>query len=1662
MTVIALSHQMLLLWGQYSPNCLKNSVIARFIMKCIQLLVLVFLISSLSAARFDMLSIDFAQPDGSSLALYVSGDEYTHRMHDAEGYTVLTDPNTGYAVYALEQGNRAVPSQYRVGSGNPAALGIKKHLLPEPDLGERLARLKAEAPENSFRASTTGTINNIVIFIRFLEQSEYTTPVSVYDTMCNSTSQESMRGYFLEDSNNQLTVNAGFCPAPVGGIVRSFQDGHNRAYFSPYNAITNPIGYDGLAEGRARMHSMFRTAVNTVGSSGTAGINVDGDNDGFVDNVIFVMQGDPDPQWASMLWPQQWYLEYLPGIYETVYINNKIVSTYNIQLSNSLVDPISLTPQGMGVLCHEFSHSIGFPDLYHYSQDDLDPVGPWELMGSQGVIPQPHFAFQKQKYGGWTGSITTITPGANPTSYTLQSINDNPFAAYRISSNLPNQFYILEYRQQSGAYGSSMPGSGLIVYRVTQYYQMGTLQFPIEGNSDGPPDEIYVYRPYGALDVDGYLGLAGLSQAQGRGSIHNYSPATPWLYSISGQSFQEGNLKITDITENGDGTISFVVHGSGLNVWTGNTDNNWNISSNWSLGTVPTANEWVDIAPTGHNYYPVVHQDAYASHITVHNGTGLSVGPAELHITNDLVSYGMLGTASQDAVCFIDGDLDFGAGSSSSFAWGGHIYLKGDLSFLGGSAVDMDDGIIEFYSTGNSLITVKSPAVIHHLRSSKPFPNGVAYSNQSTADLSVGGNLYVDDNSSFTQAYPGDLKLYGSLLAYGTGLFTMTQGTLRLMGNQASNISIPSGSAYLNNLVMSKTNPGAVTLLSNLKVNGNLQLLGGVFHNQQYNLKLAGNYLNSLGEAGFDPGIGTFTLIGNAIQTLDSEHFYRLELNKSGSYWSVPAGKVIVADYYNWTAGAYRVSGGSFSCSFLDDPGIFGNITLSSGLIDYHQSSSAFVDLRGNLTISGGVFNISGGSGIVYLAYIDAASLTMSGGILDVKSQGILVPDMFNFTENITGGTIRTVGSLIVERIDFVPTGNTLEFYGSADSVLDLMPGSSLHHVICNKTSSRDTDAPEFERDRDGNQTRITRSNTLSCARDLEINGHLTINNGIFDVNGKNINIAGNFNVPSLLKMTAGGSLNIGNNVSWNGSANVNSGSISCGGSWSFGPSSTAVLTGSSTLLYAPQGSTITNSSQQAAFGDLSINGLGEGPVFNYNTTTGSILRVNGALRVYGDNTLNLGANSSNTASCIIYSQGRINQQQGSTLEIAGYLDLSGCLDLGAGYLASHGIFSFPAGGMLIINGGYFYNDSPWIERGNYHLRGGMDIVDGNFEITGNSVYIYNHPTRIFNNAYLKFGRSFNALEAGAFQPLSGTVYLSGQYACSLGITGGNYLRDLVINKDDPYTQIDLSYPTEIKGSLSLMSGYLEGGAQSHTIIGGASISSLFHLGAGSILSMGAASTLNVNNGGYLYLDGSAMAPLVVTRAGSSGYYAFGVSSGGTLAAEYTSFEYLNSSGLYLRPGSILDPGHSLTNCSFANGIPGGVLLLVDNSQTITISGAAFPANSWGSAYNVGKMANTGSLNFIGYSGAYAGSAYELDSYNRITWDLNGIYPITFLTLYQSSDTGELILLWEYAGEYDNFKVYVSDSPEGSYSLLGTTTDNQYVVPANLTKAFFKVVVVDD
>lgn len=509
------------------------------------------------SANFKDLPTSIKQPDGSTIQCFASGDEFFNYLHDANGYTIIQGQDGWYYYAKKDLSGKIVPSTYKAGTVNPSSV----NLVPYIKISEAEYKVKSKkyldpinnpalgAPANS-KAPATGSFSNIVVYIRFADDPAFSNDRQTYIDLFTGTggATYSVQEYFTSVSYNQLTVGAEHFPICAPTTNLSFQDSHNRGYFQPYNASTNPGGYQDDTESRLREHQLLADAVNYVKTEVEANMTageVDQDSDGYVDNMSFIIYGNNDT-WSDLLWAHRWAL-----YSNTVYINGKRVWDYNLQPETQCTSHTT---------CHELFHCIGSPDLYHYTDNGVNPCWYWDLMeyGSGSMT-----AYMKEQIGGWI-TIPEITTSG---SYTLSPLAGSTNNAYKIA--LPNsttEFLVLEFRKKTGPVEVKLPSSadeGLLIYRVNTSVSIN------DGNRNGPPDMLWVYRPNGDTNNNGTPGDATFSSTQGRTSFGSSSnPAC-----LLSDDATWGGVSITNVGAVGS-TISFDVTlpSSGYNVTFNVTD----------------------------------------------------------------------------------------------------------------------------------------------------------------------------------------------------------------------------------------------------------------------------------------------------------------------------------------------------------------------------------------------------------------------------------------------------------------------------------------------------------------------------------------------------------------------------------------------------------------------------------------------------------------------------------------------------------------------------------------------------------------------------------------------------------------------------------------------------------------------------------------------------------------------------------------------------------------------------------------------------------------------------------------------------------------------------------------------------------------------------------
>lgn len=125
---------------------------------------------------------------------------------------------------------------------------------------------------------------------------------------------------------------------------------------------------------------------------------------------------------------------------------------------------------GLGVICHEFSHSLGLPDMYPTAKSaylDNQEMEYWDLMDGgeytyNGFCPTAYTAFEKEQMG-WHVDIKPLDSDA---SVTMTTSTEQGGTAYKIVNPQNDKEYLmLEYIQRKG-WNQYLFGNGLLVYHV--------------------------------------------------------------------------------------------------------------------------------------------------------------------------------------------------------------------------------------------------------------------------------------------------------------------------------------------------------------------------------------------------------------------------------------------------------------------------------------------------------------------------------------------------------------------------------------------------------------------------------------------------------------------------------------------------------------------------------------------------------------------------------------------------------------------------------------------------------------------------------------------------------------------------------------------------------------------------------------------------------------------------------------------------------------------------------------------------------------------------------------------------------------------------------------------------------------------------------------------
>lgn len=391
--------------------------------------------------------------NGTQVSVELRGDEYLSWWEGTDGtaYRATAD-DTVFEAFDLEaQKPAAAARRARTEQGRVARLARVKNSLKGAD--DKMRGLGGD------HITYKGVKKGLVVLVDFKNKKfadghdlEY------YKNVINgkdfSDEEEgyvgSVRDYFLAQSNGQFELDFDV----VGPVTMS----KNYGYY----------GNDGAYQKDEKVYEMIKEACDGIQDK----VNLkdyDWDGDGEADQVFFLYAGLGQASGGSpgTIWPHESELRYWPcGVlsYPTGKINTYACAN---ELQPETQGSSRYISAGIGTICHEFSHCLGFADMYDttggggYGMSVFDVMDQGSYNGN-GFVPCNYTAFERI-YAGWVEAIELESPA---TVKDMKSVSDygRPFIMYNYKNT--NEYFLLENRQNTGWDKGLYGSNGLLIVHV--------------------------------------------------------------------------------------------------------------------------------------------------------------------------------------------------------------------------------------------------------------------------------------------------------------------------------------------------------------------------------------------------------------------------------------------------------------------------------------------------------------------------------------------------------------------------------------------------------------------------------------------------------------------------------------------------------------------------------------------------------------------------------------------------------------------------------------------------------------------------------------------------------------------------------------------------------------------------------------------------------------------------------------------------------------------------------------------------------------------------------------------------------------------------------------------------------------------------------------------
>ena len=517
------------------------------------------------AAKAESIPVQVRQADGSVITVILRGDEHINWYTTLDGVLLVQGEDNNYYIGKVEKSGNLIATK-QLAHEAQTRLQAERNLIAKQDKEKFFAYVNkiAEESENTYDNSPltrspiidsgyngvpyfphTGSPKALVILAEFQD-----TTFTIQDTKKVFTNYLMNEDHFTDKRYNQDQNYKG-----VRGYFKDCSYGKFTPVFDVVGPIKLPKAHAVYGAGNDRMDLLLADACAAVDGM-VDFTKYDANNDGIVDLVYVIYAGhsaNTSGNKDTNIWPKS----------GTITISNKFdgKSIRRYGVSNELNGSEKTSKNnkkinGIGLFCHEFSHTLGLPDIYAYNTDaenqDNQGMEYWDIMdGGTGIrggrVPASYLAWEREVMG-WM-NIDELKKDSSIEN--LKSI-DNGGKAYKIVNPKNSNEYIVLQSIQKGAWnqgwGDNTYGKGLFAYRIS--YKSGKVNiFDYPNNLKGKPRVIPIPADGKILAAANAGGKLNVYTTQLNGDLYPYNG----INKIDKFTMYDGTIlkwSIFDIVEN--------------------------------------------------------------------------------------------------------------------------------------------------------------------------------------------------------------------------------------------------------------------------------------------------------------------------------------------------------------------------------------------------------------------------------------------------------------------------------------------------------------------------------------------------------------------------------------------------------------------------------------------------------------------------------------------------------------------------------------------------------------------------------------------------------------------------------------------------------------------------------------------------------------------------------------------------------------------------------------------------------------------------------------------------------------------------------------------------------------------------------------------------------